>query len=398
MTLIPDSPKNGSQGGSAGPAHGSYAPIESLAGAFHPHAIEIQDFPYYGQVIDLRSASEYADDHIPGAVRLDADARAATPMMTGPVAQVPPPLTAQEPSWLALPASQLASLAAAVAHVRLDQAILVYCGQGGLVSTTVAQALRWRGWTVDVLPGGWVNYRRWVVAGLEVLPRLIQFRVLACTLGSESARVLAALRSAGHQVLDLEALAGKRRFALTALTGAATPKPQEAHQPAQAWFDSQLLQALRATDPSMPVWVADTGPHLGAITLPGALNDALALAPAAALQADMAARASAWAEDEPACADAQPLIPAVVSLSGEPAEVIMGKWRELASQGSTSLLLASLLGEGLDTAYEAKRAERAVRQHALPPLVVESLAAHSLAEALRQWMPLPASASQPAST
>ena len=185
-------------------------------------------------------------------------------------------------------------------------------------------------------------------------------------------------------MIDLEALAGKRRFALTALT---TLKPQQPDQPAQAWFDSQLVQALRAADPSMPVWVADTGPHLGAITLPGALNDALALSPAAALQADMAARASAWAEDEPACANAEPLIPAVVSLSGEPAEVSVGKWRELASQGSASLLLAGLLGDGLDKAYEAERTERAVRQHALPPLVVASLAAEALADAVREWMP-----------
>jgi tRNA 2-selenouridine synthase len=386
MTLIPDSPENGLQGASPGsPAsrasvHGSYAPIESLAGAFHPHAIEIQDFPYYGLVIDLRSAGEYADDHIPGAVRLELSGWAATPLTNGPGVESAPPLAVHESSWLSLPSAFTASLAAAVAQVRLDQAILVYCGQGGLVSTPVAQALRWRGWTVDVLHGGWVNYRRWVLAGLELLPRLVQFRVLACTLGSEGARVLTALRSLGHQVLDIEALAGRRRFALTAQSG----------QPAQAWFDSQLLQALRATDPSAPVWVADTSHQLGAIILPGALCDALALAPAAALQADIAARAAAWAEDEPVCAQAEALIPAVLSQRALPSAAALARWRELAAQGLTGLLLAGLLTEGLDKVYEAERAERALRQHALPPLVVASLATVPLAEAVRRWMPVPA--------
>jgi tRNA 2-selenouridine synthase len=258
MTLTPES-------SARGPVSGSYGAIESLAGVFHPHAIEIQDFPYYSLVIDLRSAREYADDHIPGAVRLDPTGWPAGPLTTGAGATLAPPLAVHEPSMPELPTP----LAAAVAHVRLDQAILVYCGQGGAVSSVVAQALRWRGWTVDVLLGGWVNYRRWVLAGLEVLPRLVRFRVMACTLGSESSRILTALRSVGHQVLDLEALAGTRRFALTAHSQA---------QPAQAWFDSQLLQALRATDPTAPVWVADTGPKLGAIVLPGALNDALAIA------------------------------------------------------------------------------------------------------------------------
>jgi tRNA 2-selenouridine synthase len=394
MTLIPDSPENGSQGASPGsPAsrasvHGSYAPIESLAGAFHPHAIEIQDFPYYGLVIDLRSASEYADDHIPGAVRLELSGWAATPLSTGPGVESAPPLAVHESSWLSLPSAYTASLAAAVAQVRLDQAILLYCGQGGLVSTPVAQALRWRGWTVDVLHGGWVNYRRWVVAGLELLPRLIQFRVLTCTLGSESARVLTALRSLGHQVLDIEALAGKRRFALSVQSG----------QPAQAWFDSQLLQALRATDPSTPVWVPDTIHQLGSVTLPGALIDALALAPAAALQTDMAARASAWAEDEPLCAHAEALIPAVMSQGGLPSSVVSDRWRELASQGLTDLLLAGLLADGLDKVYEAERVGRALRQHALPPLVVASLAAAPLAEAVRRWVPNPATALPPAPT
>ena len=43
--------------------------IESLAGAFHPHAIEVQDFSHYALVIDVRTPQEYEDDHIPGAVQ-----------------------------------------------------------------------------------------------------------------------------------------------------------------------------------------------------------------------------------------------------------------------------------------------------------------------------------------
>jgi tRNA 2-selenouridine synthase len=382
MTLTPESSERG-------PALGPYAAIESLAGVFHPHAIEVQDFPHYGLVIDLRSAAEYADDHIPGALRVDPTGWPAGPLTTRHDADSAPPLAVHEPSRLELPDS----VAAAVAHVRLDQAILVYCGQGGLLSSPVAQALRWRGWTVDVLHGGWINYRRWVLAGLELLPRLVRFRVLACTLGSETARVLAALRSLGHQVLDLEALAGSRRFALAART-----HDQLQTQPAQAWFDSQLLQALRATDPSRALWVADTGPKLGAIALPGALNDALAIAPAAMLQASMATRASAWAEDEPLCVDADALIAAVASLGAAPSATVIARWRDLGSQGFTGPLLESLLAECLDPAYQAERAQRATRQHALSPLVVDSLAATPIAEALRLWPPSPAAELPPATT
>ena len=56
-----------------------FAEIESLAGVFHPHAIEVQDFSHYALVIDVRSRAEYEDDHIPGAVRVDLPPQSAEP-------------------------------------------------------------------------------------------------------------------------------------------------------------------------------------------------------------------------------------------------------------------------------------------------------------------------------
>jgi tRNA 2-selenouridine synthase len=369
MTLVPESSEDDERSS-------PYEAIESLAGLYHPHAIEVQDFTLYGLVIDLRSAVDYENDHIPGALRFDPPAAPTPPLSTGPHSGAVPPLEAREASMPELSGP----LADAVAQCSWGEAILVYCGRGGLDSVPVAKALRWRGWTVDVLYGGWINYRRWVLAGLEVLPRLVRFRVLACTLGSETARVLAALRHVGHQVLDLEAMACARRFALT---------PQASGQPAQAWFDSQLLNALRYIDPKAVVWIADTGPMLGTITLPGALNDALAIAPAATLQADLAARASAWAQEEPLCADIQALLQAVSSLGPMPDAALTARWRDLATRGSSELLLSSLLSERLDPIYEEGRTGRKGRQHGLPALVVASLDIGTLHEAVRRWMPPP---------
>ena len=236
--------------GSAAP----FADIESLAGVFHPHAIEVQDFSHYALVIDLRSRAEYEDDHIPGAVRVDLPPQAAEPLGTRTDDEVSA-ATNSVPEARALQGLPDA-LTAAIANVKLDQAILMYCGQGGRVSQPVAQALRWRGWTVDVLPGGWINYRRWVQAGLEVLPRLVAFRVIACSLGTEALRVLRALREVGQQVVDVEGLAGWRHGAL---------KPNQGAQPSQAWFESQLLESIRALDPRTPVWVGDVDTGVGSV-------------------------------------------------------------------------------------------------------------------------------------
>lgn len=373
MTLIQKSSVGGF-------ASGDFAHVESLAGAFHPHAIEVQDFPYYRAVIDLRSAAAYEDDHIPGAVHVDAAEWAMGTVATRPDDAASASLSVHEPSMPELSSALLA----AVASVRQDQALLVYCDQGGRVSRPVARALRWRGWTVDVLPGGWINYRRWVLAGLEVLPRLVPFRVIASTLGSETARAMVALRELGQQVLDIEALAGIRRNALSSST---------APQPAQAWFDSQLLQALRALDPSAPVWVADTGARIDSIALPSALQDALAIAPVGQLQVDLAVRAAAWAEDEPLCGEVQALIEAVAARDPRPSPELLAHWQDLARQGGGVPLLCRVLEQHIDPVYQKDRAERGVWQHALPRLQVDALSAAALTEAVRLWVPAPGNGS-----
>ena len=61
---------SGQESSNRGLSAAPYSEIESLAGVFHPHAIEVQDFSYYALMIDVRSQAEYDDDHIPGAVHL----------------------------------------------------------------------------------------------------------------------------------------------------------------------------------------------------------------------------------------------------------------------------------------------------------------------------------------
>jgi tRNA 2-selenouridine synthase len=352
------------------------AEVESLAGVFHPHAIEVQDFSYYSLVIDVRSRAEYEDDHIPGAVQIEP------PPSLGEL-----PDTRQEDRKENAVVSARgdsaardipAALAEVVRPVRLDQAILIYCGRGGLVSRPLAEALRWRGWTVDVLPGGWINYRRWVQAGLEVLPRLVTFRVIACSLGSEAARVLRALREVGHQVLDVEEVAGWRHGALGA--------PQ-AMQPAQAWFESQLMQVIRGFDPRSPVWVGDLGSHAGSLSLPGALKDALAIAPTAALKAEVPERVQGWQEDEPLLhAEISAVFQSVAALSPAPSSKLLVHWRRLTARGATDLLLSSVLTDYIDPAYAEGAAERSADRHALAPLVVDSLTPNALSAAVRAWL------------
>ena len=348
--------------------------IESLAGVFHPHAIEVQDFSHYALVIDVRTREEYEDDHIPGAVQFSPAVVSQGPLVTGHSDPPARALTAQDSAGDAeLPAA----LAALVAPLKLDQAILVYCGRGGLDSLPVARALRWRGWSVDVLPGGWINYRRWVQAGLEVLPRMATFRVVATSLGCEADRVLNAMSTAGLQVLNVEALMVRRRGSISFCA---------AQQPSQAWFESQLLQRLRSVDPRRPVWIGDVEAQVGELQLPGSMADALLAAPTAALEAPIDERVARWIEDEPAWTTPLDAIEAVASLTPPPEVRLVEHWKQLSLCGLTGLV-ASVMSGYFDRLSAARFAQRLVRPNSLAPLMADSLHPERMVLAVRSWQP-----------
>lgn len=340
--------------------------IESLAGVFHPHAIEVQDFSHYSLVIDVRTPQEYEDDHIPGAVQFSPSVVSQGPLVTGHADDPARALVADDSGAEGeLPPA----LKALVAPLKLDQAILVYCGRGGLDSLPVARALRWRGWTVDVLPGGWINYRRWVQAGLEVLPRMVSFRVIATSLGCEADRILNALASVGHQVLNVEALMVRRRGSIAC---------RSALQPSQAWLESQLLQRLRAVDPRRPVWVGDVDAPVGELRVPPSLADTLNRAPIVVLEIPLEERVQRWKRDVSYC-EGLP-IPIWDTIAG-------GQTRPVSmSAASSDLLAVKEEIAALDRVYFARLDQSLPQRTRLPSIRSDSLEADRLAEAVRVWL------------
>jgi tRNA 2-selenouridine synthase len=231
--------------------------LASLVTLVHPHQLEVQDFDHYALVIDARSPAEYAEDHLPRAVLLPARMAAAS----------------------------IDPLSPLVAGLDAHAAILVYCGRGGLDSETWASPLRRLGFEVDVLAGGWSNYRRWVDAGLESLPRCLTFMRLVGPPVGGLCRFLRALRRRGEQVLDVTTLAGQR---LVPGLNLACDR-----SPSQHAFDSALLDALRRCDPERPVWVRCTQlpPNL---VVPAAFAEAMRKARSVRIEAPVSERARLW--------------------------------------------------------------------------------------------------------
>lgn len=319
------------------------------AAVAHPRQLAVNDWPSYALVIDARSPHEFDEDHLPGAVNLPVvdDAEYAQVGTLHRDDQHAAYLIGVEYSLRNI-AAQLKPLISA--YTPQDR-FLVYCFRGGKRSRLWADNLRTIGFEVDVLQGGWKNYRRWVRESLATLPPAFAFRVLCGPTGCGKTRALHELRRQGHQVLDLEEIARHRGSLLGDLPGRS--------QPTQKQFDSDLLEALRVLDPGRPVWLEAESKKIGNRQLPDALYDAMHRSPTVNLAAPMAERVKLWIEDYPHFA----ADPVAMVAKLEPVKPLVGKetlarWDALARASNVEALFESVMALHYDPCYA-----RSTRRH-----------------------------------
>jgi tRNA 2-selenouridine synthase len=314
-----------------------------------PRQLDIQEFSSYALIIDARSPHEFAEDHIPAAVNLpvvdDAEyAEVGTKHKSDKHAAY---LIGVEYSLKNI-AGHIAPL---ISKYKPKDRFLVYCFRGGKRSRLWADNLRTIGFEVDVLAGGWKNYRRWVREGLATLPGAFQYRVLCGPTGCGKTRVLHELGRQGHQVLELEGLACHRGSLLGELPG----QPQ----PTQKLFETELIDALRKMDPSRPVWLEAESKKIGNLQLPEALYDAMHRSPVINIVAPMSERVKLWREDYPHfAADPTGMVEKLEPLKPLVGKETLAEWRDLAKAGHVDELFESVMTRHYDPCYS-----RSTRQH-----------------------------------
>jgi tRNA 2-selenouridine synthase len=239
------------------------------------------DFKNFDTLIDARTPSEYALDHIPGAVNAPVldDAQRA---QVGTLYKQVSPFEAKKLGGALVAKNVARHIETLFGANDKHWKPLVYCWRGGKRSGAMAHILREVGWDAQTLPGGYRAYRRWVVEELLRLPEKFSFVVVHGPTGSGKSRLLAALERAGAQVLDLEALAAHRGSVLGGL-------PQRA-QPSQKWFESQLLDRLSRLDAARTVFVEGESKKIGQIQVPEALMARMRASRCIVLDTDTEAR------------------------------------------------------------------------------------------------------------
>ena len=297
----------------------------------------------FDEIIDARSPSEFAEDHLPGAVNLpvlDDEERSRV----GTLYVQDDPFRARRLGAALVSRNIARHLEGPLAGRGGGWRPVVYCWRGGQRSHALATVLSQVGWRTAMLNGGYRTYRREVVAALYELGSMPPLVVLSGGTGVGKTELLARLAAGGAQVIDLEALASHRGSLFGALA--------DTLQPSQKLFESRLKAALAALDPRHPVLVEAESSKLGDIVLPPRLWRAMASAEVVELTAEIEPRVRRLvrvygdeARERRAFTDAMERLPRHIGREQRDA------WRVLLDAGELEALARELLLIHYDAAY-----------------------------------------------
>jgi tRNA 2-selenouridine synthase len=302
----------------------------------------------FDTVIDVRAPSEFAEDHLPGAINLPVltDAQRAE---VGTIYTQQSPFDARKIGGALVAQNTAAHLQGPLAGKTGDWQPLVYCWRGGQRSGAFATILSQVGWRVRLLDGGYRSYRRSVAQYLykDTLPH--RLKLLSGGTGTGKTALLHHLRDAGAQVLDLEGMADHRG----SLFGAGN-----AAQPSQKMFESRVAGALDRFDPDQIIWVEAESNKIGKRIIPPSLWSAMTGAQRIEITAPLAARA------DHLCRAYGDLVQDRTTLKSQIARLqpfhsteTISAWQSLAATGAFSRLAQALMQDHYDPRY-AKSAAR----------------------------------------
>ena len=325
----------------------------------------------FDTLIDARSESEYALDHLPGALNWPTLDDAQRHAVGSEYKQVSAFDARKQGAVLAA-----RNIARHIEREAMDKPRswrpLVYCWRGGQRSGSFALVLEQIGFAVHLLDGGYRAYRRALRAALDALPPRFEWRVLCAPTGSGKSRLLHTLAAQGAQVIDLEALAEHRGSVLGLVPGE--------EQPGQKLFESRLWDALRRLDPARPVFVESESRKVGNLRVPESLIEAMRAARCVRLDMPLDARVQLLLEDyryfvDDATAFCERL-DALRTLRGH---AVIEAWQASARAGRMAEVVRALLVEHYDPVYLASMERNFARFGEAPPLLLADGSAASLA-------------------
>lgn len=327
----------------------------------------------YDSIIDVRSESEYALDHIPGAINCPV-LNDAQRIEVGTLYKQTSAFEAKK-IGAALVAENIAlHLKQKFRDQPRDWKPLIYCWRGGNRSGAMAHIFAKIGWPVNQLDGGYKEYRRFITQQIDQQAQALSFQVICGPTGSGKSRLLQMLAAQGAQVLDLEKLAAHRGSVLGHL-------PTES-QPTQKMFESRIWQTLRHYVADLPVYVESESKKIGNCRVPEILMEKMRASPCIALELSAESRVQLLMEDyahfvqQPHLLSVQ--LDHLLTLHGR--EKIK-RWHAMAESGELTNLVHELLTEHYDPAYLRSIQRNFLQLSSAQSLALENISTNAFLQA-----------------
>ncbi len=304
----------------------------------------------FDAVIDVRSPSEFAEDHLPGAINL--------PVLSDDERAHVGTIYVQQSAFRARKTG--AALVARNAARHIEGPLLqfdggwrplLYCWRGGQRSGSFAVILRQIGWRADTIEGGYKAYRRLVVSRLykEAFPSPVV--LLDGNTGTAKTEILGILAERGLQVIDLERLANHRG---SVLGGFGT-------QPSQKTFESGLAAAVAGLDPGRPVVIEAESNRIGGLNIPAQVFCAMRGGRRLFLSAPIQARAEYLTKTYGDLVSETPkLLKGLEKLTKIQGKACVAEWSALAVAGEYEALASQLIETHYDPRYRKSRERHAL--------------------------------------
>ncbi len=339
---------------------------------------QLTDAPF-DEIVDVRSPAEFAEDRVAGAISLPVLSNEERARV-GTIYKQDSPFSARKLGAGIISRNIARHLERHFADKPGSYRPLVYCWRGGQRSGAMGVILQQIGWRAETLEGGYRSWRRLVTRRLYDTAVPAPVVLLDGNTGTAKTDILSRMAKLGHQVIDLEGLAGHRGSTFGAMPGG---------QPAQKGFESALAVAIDRLDPAQPVIIEAESSKVGARAVPPMLWQAMMAAPRIRLSAPLQARAVYLALAYRDIAANAAFASQLERLQGFHSRETMRRWQDLHAAGDWQALAGELMAIHYDPRYEKQR-ERASgetgEQIALPDLSVCSLdsAAEAVAVAARK--------------
>jgi tRNA 2-selenouridine synthase len=208
-------------------------------------------------VVDVRTPSEFAQGHIPGACNIPLFSDQERKVVGTAYKRVS--REAAMYAGLEFAGKKLVDLAKeGIRCAGSEKALVLHCWRGGMRSQSVAWLFGTMGIRCCILEGGYKTYRKYIHDQFE---KEFSMVVIGGRTGSGKTRILHELQNKGEQIVDLEGLANHKGSAFGALG--------EEPQPTTEQFENDLGKVLMSLDGSRPVWIEDESRNVGKCVIPG---------------------------------------------------------------------------------------------------------------------------------